>query len=163
MKIEIVQTNAIASYVGVRASSLMTNLGSAVSSALQEVVERSNEIANIRNREVTYGITPPNYKGNDGLLDFYCCYEVEPLANVPQGMVHLHLLPRLYSVTYYRGAASKLVTAYDFTSQWLAENGYEYDDVSYYLERYDEKTTRETDDERNEIAIYCPIKKKAVE
>ncbi|MBP3963228.1 GyrI-like domain-containing protein [Paenibacillus lignilyticus] len=161
MKIEIIQTSTISSFVGVRASSLMSNLGNAVNQALHEVVRRSDEIGNIRNREVTYGITPPNYKGNDGLLDFYYCYEVEPLSNVPHGMVHLHLLPRVYSVTYYRGAASKLVTAYEFTSKWIAENGYEYDDVSYYFERYDEKTMRETDDVRNEITIYCPIKEKS--
>lgn len=150
MKVEIVQTNEITSYVGIRAISLMTDLGNAVSHALKELNERSTEIRNIKNHQNTYGITPPNYKGNNGLLDFYCCHEVDPLANVPQGMIHIHLLPRMYSVTHYKGPASKSYTAYDFTSKWMQENGFE----------YDEKTIRDIEDDRNEITIYCPIKNK---
>jgi predicted transcriptional regulator YdeE len=109
---------------------------------------------------VTYGISPPNYKKNNGMVDFYCCFEVEPLENLPQGMVHIHLLPRTYSMTRYRGSVSQTVTAYDYTTKWLDENGYTNDDVAYYFERYDEKTIRELNDERNEIKIFCPVKKK---
>ncbi|AOZ92555.1 GyrI-like domain-containing protein [Paenibacillus crassostreae] len=160
MRIEIMQTNQITSFVGIRAISLMTELGDNVNHAFKGLIEIKNEIKNITNPEVTYGITPPNYKGNSGLLDFYCCYEVDPLANLPHGMIQIHILPRVYSVTYYKGPASKTYSAYDFTSNWLKENRYEYDDVSYYFEKYDEKTIRENDDDRNEITIYCPIKKK---
>jgi predicted transcriptional regulator YdeE len=110
---------------------------------------------------VTYGISPPNYKGNNGAVDFYCCFEVDPLENLPDGMVHVHLLPRIYSMTHYIGSTSKTVTAYDYTSQWLDENGYTYDNVAYYFERYDDKTLKESDDERNEITIFCPVKKKS--
>ncbi|WP_027087890.1 GyrI-like domain-containing protein [Cohnella panacarvi] len=160
MRVEIIQTSQITSFVGIRAISLMSELGDNVSHAFKELEERKKEIKNVTNLEVTYGISPPNYKGNKGLLDFYCCYEVDPITNLPHEMIHIQILPRLYSVTNYKGPASKTYTAYDFTSNWLKENGYEYDDVSYYFEKYDEKTIRENDDDRNEITIYCPIKKK---
>lgn len=160
MKIELIETSEMTSYVGIRATSTMTNLGEAVNEAFKQLTKRQDEITNLVDRTVTYGITPPNYKGNDGSLDFYCCYEVKPLAILPHGMVHIHLLPRMYSVTHYRGPASRSYTAYDFTSKWLFDNGYAYDDVSYYFERYDDKTIIEDDNENNEIVIYCPIKKK---
>jgi predicted transcriptional regulator YdeE len=48
----------------------------------------------------------------------------------------------------------------DYTTRWLLENGYTYDDVAYYFEKYDEKTIRESDDDQNEITIFCPVKKK---
>ncbi|MDQ0112362.1 putative transcriptional regulator YdeE [Paenibacillus harenae] len=160
MKVELIETTEITSYVGIRAHSTMTNLGSAVHSAFQQLTKRRDEINNVVDRKVTYGITPPNYKGNDGMLDFYCCYEVKSLTGLPHGMVHIHLLPRLYSVTHYKGPASRSSSAYDFTSKWLSDHGYTYDDVSYYFERYDEMTVIENDDESNQIAIYCPIKKK---
>ncbi|QYR24376.1 effector binding domain-containing protein [Paenibacillus sp. sptzw28] len=102
----------------------------------------------------------PNYKGNAGLLDFYCCYEVDPVANVPHGMVHIHLLPRMYSATHYKGPAGRTSTAYDYTSGWLQENGYSYDDIDYYFEKYDGKTIRDSEDQRNEVKIYCPVKKR---
>ncbi|MDQ0917023.1 hypothetical protein [Paenibacillus sp. V4I5] len=85
---------------------------------------------------------------------------MDPLENLPHGMVNIHLLPRIYSMTHYRGSASKTVTSYDYTTKWMNENGYINDDVSYYFERYDEKTIIESDDERNEIKIFCPVKKK---
>ncbi|WP_219836965.1 GyrI-like domain-containing protein [Paenibacillus sp. R14(2021)] len=160
MKIEILQTNEISTFVGIRTNSVMTDLGIAVNHTFKELTERKSEIRNIKNHQVTYGITPPNYKGNNGLLDFYCCFEVKQITNLPHGMVHIQILPRLYSVTYFIGASRKTYMAYDFTSRWLQENGYEYDDVSYYFEKYDEKTIREIDDDKNEITIYCPIKKK---
>ncbi|RKP58316.1 AraC family transcriptional regulator [Cohnella endophytica] len=160
MRIEIIQTNEITSYVGVRANSYMTNLGAAVEAAFNELINRREEIKHITSHKVTYGITPPNYKGNSGLVDFYCCYEVDPIGNLPQGMIHIHLLPRTYSVTHYKGPSNKIVKAYDYTTKWLEENGYEYDDTSYYFERYDEKTIRGTDDESSEILIYCPVKRK---
>ncbi len=160
IEIEIVQTSNISAFVGVRASTSMSNLGTGVGHAFDELIRRRDEINNIKNPNVTYGISPPNYKRNNGMLDFYCCYEVDPLENLPGGMVHIHLLPRTYSKTHYRGPASQTVTAYDFTTKWLDENGYSYDDVAYYYERYDEKTIREFDDERNEIIIFCPVKKK---
>ncbi|WP_308639792.1 GyrI-like domain-containing protein [Paenibacillus silvisoli] len=160
MKIELVETSELTAFVGVRAVSLMSDLGSAAERGFNELLQRRDEIQTVKNPHVTYGITPPNYKGNDGLLDFYCCYEVDPLIKLPAGMVHIHLLPRLYTATHYKGPASKSYEAYDFTSGWLRENGNEYDDVSYYLERYDEKTLRDNDDERNEVVIYCPVRKK---
>ncbi|WP_028608399.1 GyrI-like domain-containing protein [Paenibacillus harenae] len=159
MKVEIIQTESITAYVGVRTSGHMIELGKSVTGAFDELVSRRHEIRHLKNANVTYGITPPNYKGNPGPVDFYCCYEVNPLANVPHGMVHIHLLPRLYSVTSYRGPASKTASAYDFTSRWLLENGYAYDDAAYYFERYDDRTRRETDDDRNEVTIYCPVKR----
>ncbi len=63
----------------------MAELGNNVKRAFAELAERRYEVKNIKNPLVTYGITPPNYKGNNGQVDFYCCYEVEPLANVPHG------------------------------------------------------------------------------
>ncbi|GMK40201.1 hypothetical protein PCCS19_32560 [Paenibacillus sp. CCS19] len=160
MRVEIVETDGISAYVGVRASSTFDQLGSTVSRAFDELMTRRDEIKNIKSDNVTYGITPPNYKGNNGIVDFYSCYEVDPFESLPHGMVHLHLLPRLYAVTYYKGPASQTGNAYDFTSQWLKDNGYEYDDVAYYLERYDEKTIPGSDDERNEIQIWSPVKKR---
>ncbi|PWV95856.1 putative transcriptional regulator YdeE [Paenibacillus cellulosilyticus] len=160
MRVEIVETNQLSAYIGVRACAAFSDLGVAVNRAFDELISRRDEIKTIKNPDVTYGITPPNYKGNAGVVDFYSCFEVEPLEGLPHGMVHLHLLPRLYAVTYYRGPASQTVTAYDFTSQWLKDNGYDYDDVAYYLERYDEKTIAASDDERNEIQIWTPVKKR---
>jgi predicted transcriptional regulator YdeE len=160
MEIEIVQTSNISAFVGVRASANMSNLGNSIGIAFDELIRRRDEIKNIKNPNVTYGISPPNYKRNNGTVDFYCCFEVDPLENLPHGMVHIHLLPRTYSMTCYRGSASQTVTAYDYTTKWLDENGYTNDDVAYYFERYDEKTIRELNDERNEIKIFCPVKKK---
>jgi predicted transcriptional regulator YdeE len=160
MKVEIIQTSNITAFVGVRASGNMSELGESIKDAFDELVRRQHEIKHIKNPKVTYGITPPNYKGNNGAVDFYCCYEVDPLAILPHGMIHIHILPRTYSMTNYRGSVSKTVTAYDYTSRWLLENGYTYDDVAYYFEKYDEKTIRESDDEQNEIIIFCPVKQK---
>jgi len=160
MQVEIVQTSNISAFVGIRTTTQMSNLGESIGRAFEELIARRNEITNIKNPNATYGISPPNYKGNTGIVDFYCCYEVEPLEKLPHGMVHIHLLPRIYSMTYYRGPASKTVTAYDYTTKWMNENGYTNDDVSYYYERYDEKTITKSDDDRNEIQIFCPVKKK---
>jgi predicted transcriptional regulator YdeE len=159
MKIEIVQTDQITAYVGIRATDYMSNFGNSIKPTFSELAARRDEIKNVINPNVKYGITPPNYKGNERPLDFYCCYQVSAIANVPYGMIHIHLLPRLYSVTHYMGPASQAGTAYDFTSAWYRDNGYTYDDVDYYLERYDEKTRMENDDPDNEIQIYCPLKR----
>ncbi|WP_169091659.1 GyrI-like domain-containing protein [Paenibacillus sp. PL91] len=160
MDIQIVQTSNISAFVGVRASANMSNLGECIEHAFKELKRRRNEIKNIKNPNVTFGISPPNYKGSTGVVDFYCCFEVEPLENLPHGMVHIHLLPRTYSMTHYIGPASKTVTAYNYTTKWIKENGFINDDVSYYFERYDEKAIRESDDDGNEIKIFCPVKKK---
>lgn len=160
MEIKIVQTDNISAFVGVRASANMSNLENKIKIAYDELIRRQSEIKNIKNPNVTYGISPPNYKSNNGTVDFYCCFEVEPIENLPHGMVHIHLLPRTYSLTHYKGLASQTVTAYDFTTKWLNENGYTYDDTAYYFERYDEKTIRELNDEQYEMKIFCPIKMK---
>lgn len=160
MKVEIVETKEITTYVGIRATAFFSSLGENINSACIELTRRKDEIKNIINPNVTYGITPPNYKGNTGLVDFYCCYEIEPFANLPHGMVHIHLLPRIYSLTHYVGPISQTESAYDYTSKWMNENGYTYDDVAYYFERYDEKTIIEDDNDKNEIKIYCPVKKR---
>lgn len=68
--------------------------------------------------------------------------------------------PRTYSLTHYVGPISQTETAYHYTSRWMSENGYTFDDVAYYFERYDEKTIIDDDNEKNEIKIYCPIKKR---
>ncbi|MCR2805845.1 GyrI-like domain-containing protein [Paenibacillus soyae] len=159
MEVKIVQTGTITAYIGVRASSAMSDLGESVARAFDELLSRRDEIMNIKNPQVTYGITPPNYKGNAGSVDFYCCFEVEPIGNVPHGMVHLHLLPRMYTVTHYAGPSNLTEEAYDYTSRWIKENGFAYDDVAYYIERYDEKTIFEADDARSEIQIFCPVKR----
>ncbi|MBD3922491.1 GyrI-like domain-containing protein [Paenibacillus sp. PR3] len=160
MRVEIVETERISTYIGVRACAYFSDLGAAVGRAFDELISRSDEIKNIRNTNVTYGITPPNYKGNNGVVDFYSCYEVDPIESLPHGMVHLHLLPRVYAMTHYKGPASQTGNAYDFTTQWLKDNGYEYDDVAYYLERYDEKTVVGSDDDRSEMQIWTPVKKR---
>lgn len=159
MDVEIVETKEISTYVGIRATAFFSNLGESIHHAFVELSNRRDEIRHIKNPNVTYGITPPNYKGNDRPVDFYCCYEVDPMINLPHGMVHIHLLPRLYTLTHYRGPISRTERAYDYTSKWLNENGYAYDDVDYYFEKYDEKTLLKDDNEKNEIKIYCPVKK----
>ncbi|MFD0620182.1 GyrI-like domain-containing protein [Paenibacillus sp. GCM10027629] len=160
MKVEIVDIPKITSYVGIRASEYFSNLGQSINYSFKELINRQDEIKNIVNPSVTFGVSPPNYKGNKGRVDFYCCYEVSPIANVPHGMMHIHILPRTYSKTYYKGPISKTETAYDYTSNWLKENGYTYDEVEHYFERYDERTIVSHDDEANELIIYCPVKKK---
>jgi len=159
MKVEIVESRTLTTYVGIRATAIYSQLGEHVSHAFRELTRRKDEIHNINNPHVTYGITPPNYKGNTGPVDFYCCYEIEPMTHLPHGMVHIHLLPRIYALTHYVGPISQTGTAYDYTSKWLNQHGYAYDDVSYYVERYDEKTIIEDDYEKNEIKIYCPVRK----
>lgn len=159
MNVEIVETKEITAYIGIRATANYSNLGESVNHAFNELTRRKDEIFNIKNPNVTYGITPPNYKGNTGFVDFYCCFEVEPITNLPHGMVHIHLLPRVYSLTSYRGPVSQTVRAYDYTSTWLNEIGYTYDDTAYYFEKYDEKTIIQDDNVKNEIKIYCPVKK----
>jgi predicted transcriptional regulator YdeE len=159
LKIEIVKKDRISAFVGIRVSDVMSNFENSISQAFLELAARLDEIRNLKNPNVSFGITPPNYKGNPGKLDFYCCYEVSRIGNVPHGMVHIHILPRLYAVTHYVGPASQTVTAYDFTSVWWRENGYTYDDIDYYFERYDEKTKIENDDPDNEIQIFCPVKR----
>jgi predicted transcriptional regulator YdeE len=160
MNIEIIETKEITGYVGTRATAYYSNLEESISNAFEELTRRRDEILNIKDPNVMYGITPPNYKGNTGLVDFYCCYEVEPMTNLPHGMVHIHLLPRLYTLTHYIGPISQTESAYDYTSKWINGNGYTYDDVSYYFERYNEKTIIKDDNEKNEIRIYCPVKKR---
>lgn len=160
MEVEIIETTAITSYVGVRATEKFANLGLSVRHAFQELLRRREEILNIKNPQVTYGITPPNYKTSKGFVDFYCCYEVGPVANVPPEMVLIRILPRTFSRTHYIGPASKTGSAYDYTSKWLKENGCTYDDVEYYFERYDEKSIFDRDDERSEVVIYCPVKRR---
>jgi len=159
MNIEIVETKQISTYVGIRATAYFSNLGESINHSFTELYRRKHEIVNIKNPNVTYGITPPNYKGNTGLVDFYCCYEVDSLIHLPHAMVHIHLLPRRYTLTHYVGPISQTETAYDYTSSWMNVNGYTYDDVSYYIERYDEKTIIKDDCEKNEIKLYCPVKK----
>ena len=160
MKVEIIETSTITTYVGVRANGFMSELGQGVSDAFAELARRRSEIANIARPNMTYGITPPNYKGNSGLLDFYCCYEVEPLTRLPHGMIHIQLLPRVYAKTHYIGPKSRTASAYDYTTTWLNENGYMYDDVSYYYEAYDERKRNDKDGENSEVIIYCPVKRR---
>ena len=61
MEIEIVQTSNIPAFVGVRASANMSNLGEKSECAFDELIRRRNEIKNIKNPNVTYGKSPPNY------------------------------------------------------------------------------------------------------
>jgi predicted transcriptional regulator YdeE len=75
-------------------------------------------------------------------VDFYCCYEVKLISKLPHGMVHIRLLPRAYTLTHFVGPISQTESAYDYTSKWMIENGYTYDDVSNYFETYDEKTIK---------------------
>lgn len=160
MKIDIVEIPEIRTFIGIRVTDYFSNLGAGINSAFIELQNRKAEIRNIRDLNVTYSITPPNYKGNTREVDYYCCFEVNPIVNLPHGMVHIHILPRTYSRTHYIGPLNKSESAYDYTSKWMIENGYAYDDVDYYFERYDEKTT--VDDhcnDNNEMMVYCPIKK----
>lgn len=159
MKVEIIETKDITTYVGIRATAYISMLGENINKGFLELTRRREEIPNVKNPNVTFGITPPNYKENQGLVDFYCCYEVEPFSKLPNEMVHIHLLPRTYSLTHYVGPISQTETAYEYTSRWIHKNGYTYDDVAYYFEKYDEKTIIENDNEKNEIKIYCPVKK----
>jgi len=159
MKVEILETHCITSYVGVRATEEFSNLGQSIGKSFSELFKRKDEITNIINPSVTYGISPPNYKGNKGKVDFYCSYEVSSVANVPHGMVHIHILPRVYSVTHYIGPRSETDSGYEYTSQWLSENGYTYDDSEYYFERHDDGSIVDQDDEIIEMKIYSPVKK----
>jgi predicted transcriptional regulator YdeE/catechol 2,3-dioxygenase-like lactoylglutathione lyase family enzyme len=130
-------------------------LGPAVAEARRELQLRMTEIAHIRNAHMMYGISPPNYKGNPGPLDFYVCVAVERLTGLPPGMVHLRLEPQLYAVVTYQGPTELGYQAYDFTSQWLRDNGYEYDDTEYYYETYEETANA---DGVTEKWVYSPIK-----
>jgi len=93
------------------------------------------------------------------MLDFYVCFEVEPFVHLPQGMVHIEISPRQYARTKYRGSGAESYKAYDFTTQWIKEHGYSYDDISYYFEVYNQRTKMlAPDDIENEIQIYSPVK-----
>ncbi|PYI57277.1 GyrI-like domain-containing protein [Paenibacillus flagellatus] len=160
MNIRAVQMPAF-TVVGIRASGTMSGLGAPVRQAYVDLLRRREDIRNVNDPGTVYGVSPPNYKGNPGPLDFYVCLEVDPIANVPHGMVHLHLVPHLYAEAVYRGPEKRKVEAYDATSRWMRENGYVYDDVTYYFERYGERTKLlDPDDEDNEVLVYCPIRRK---
>lgn len=146
--------------VGVRVTvPVMDELGPAVLEARRLLRHRVHEIGLVRDAHTVYGISPPNYKGNPGPFDFYVCVEVERLERLPHGMVLLRLQPKLYAEVEYRGPLAEGYRAYDFTSRWLRENGYEYDDTEYYYEVYDERNNRlDYTDENGEMKVFSPVK-----
>lgn len=158
MKIEVVEVSGFTA-VGIRVTDYMSNLGIGVRDAWIRLQDRKQEIKNIKDSSITLGISPPNYKGNNGMLDFYVCFGVEPFVHLPQGMVHIEISPRLYVQTSYKGSGAESYKAYDFTTQWIKEHGYSYDDISYYFEVYNQRTKMlDPNDTDNEIQIFCPVK-----
>ncbi|HEU5138697.1 MAG TPA: GyrI-like domain-containing protein [Bacillales bacterium] len=150
--------------VGIRIIDEMENLNARIQQAARELQERMHEIRGVRNPDVLYGISPPNYKGNPGPLDFYVCVEVDPFENLPYGMVNITIDPELYAVcTYEKDSMNNKGNAYDFTTTWLQEKGYEYFDAAYYFEVYNvngEWTNLEDlDNTHNRIKVYSPVRK----
>lgn len=134
-------------------------LGTAVREAWRRLQERKREISLIRDGHITYGFSPPNYKGNPGPFDFYVAFEVERIERLPHGMVHLRLPARQYAEVEYRGQMNRAYEAYNRTTQWLKENGYEYDDTEYYYEVYDEQTQLlDSADTANGMKVLSPVK-----
>jgi predicted transcriptional regulator YdeE len=75
-------------------------------------------------------------------------------------MVNITVDPAQYACCTYKGQMTNKVEAYDFTTKWLKENGYEYFDAAYYFEVYDEKTNLpDSTSDNNTIKINCPVKK----
>lgn len=146
--------------VGIRVTlPSMVELGAAVREAGTQLRQRMEEIGLVRDADTLYGISPPNYKGNPGPFDFYVCVEVERLEKLPHGMVHIRLQPQLYAEVEYKGPLKDGCRAYDFTSSWLRENSYEYDDTEYYYEIYGPRTNLSEDtDESGEMKVLCPVK-----
>ncbi|MFK7697731.1 GyrI-like domain-containing protein [Paenibacillus sp. HJGM_3] len=146
--------------LGLRFTHNMSNLDACTIDAMGTLRDRLSSIPNVKRPDTMYGISPPNYKGNPGELDFYVCVEVEPIAAVPPGMVHIRIPERLYTRTVYRGAVNDREAAYSYTSAWLKERGYAYDDVEYYLEEYGPDTRMDaTQEESSVMYIYCPVKR----
>jgi predicted transcriptional regulator YdeE len=144
--------------VGLRISNVMEGLEGDILRARQELNRRIDEIDRVKMQTITYGISPPNYKGNTGIVDFYVCVEVEPLLRLPHGMVNLTVDPQMYAVASYQGPMNRKVEAYDATSRWLADSGYTYA-TALYFERYDERTNMADDSSAdNAFDAYSPIR-----
>lgn len=145
--------------VGIRITDQMENLDRRIPETWQELQRRMGEIRGIKNAAVTYGISPPNYKGNPGPVDFYDCVAVEPFENLPHGMVHLTVDRQTYACCDYHGPMSRKVEAYDATSAWIRTNGHAYFEAAYYFEVYDQRTRLlDPDNPENWIGIGSPIR-----
>lgn len=145
--------------VGIRVTDQMENLGQRLPEAWQELQRRMGEIRGVTNPAVTYGISPPNYKGNPGPVDFYVCVEVSPLENLPHGMVHLTVERQTYAYCDYRGPMGRSFEAYDATYAWMKQNGHAYFDAAYYLEVYDQQTNLlDHGNPDSRAGIYSPIR-----
>lgn len=160
MKLEKVERFKV---VGIRIIDEMENLNTRIQQAGKELRERIHEIRGVKNPDVLYGISPPNYKGNPGPLDFYVCIEVDPFENLPHGMVNITIDPQLYAVCDCSHSMNEKGNAYDFTSSWMKENQYDYLDAAYYFEVYDLSggtNLEDLNDINNRMKVYSPVQKR---
>lgn len=114
--------------------------------------KRINEIKNIVDPEISYGVCDPEVS-EDGKFHYTVCVEVSSFEDVPEGMVTKTIPGGRYAVFTYNGPIEKISEFYrSIYKEWMPNLEYEVEfrpDFEYYDKRFCEK---------GELDIYVPIK-----
>jgi len=118
-----------------------------------EFISRADEIKRKVNPHVAYGVID-NFDMRSGEFDYVAGFEVESIADIPEGMVSWEVPEGTYAV--FTCTLPTLMEAFQYAYKtWLPQSGYSRADGPEF-ELYDENFDPE--DESSEMYIYIPIK-----
>lgn len=119
----------------------------------REFVPRESEIKHKVNPHVAYGVIG-NFDESSGEFDYVAGFEVDSLADIPEGMVSWEVPEQTYAV--FTCTLPTLMEAFQHAYKtWLPQSGYKRADGPEF-ELYDENFN--PGDENSEMYIYIPIK-----
>ena len=114
---------------------------------------RNNEIQHKVNPQMTYGVLG-NKDDNTGEFDYVAGFEVDSMADIPEGMVSWEVPEQTYAV--FTCTLPTLMETFQYIFKtWLLRSAYEFADGPEF-ELYDENFDPE--DENSEVYVYIPVK-----
>lgn len=114
---------------------------------------RMDEVPLKAESHVAYGVMG-NLDESTGEFDYVAGFEVESVANIPEGMVSWALPEQTYAI--FRCTLPIIREAFEYIFQtWLPASGYQHADGPEF-ELYDEEFNPEDPDSK--LCIYIPIK-----
>ena len=118
-----------------------------------EFMPRAGEIKHVVNPHVAYGVCG-KMDESTGEFDYVAGFEVDSIADIPEGMVSWEMPERTYAV-FTCTLPTLGETFQQIYKTWLPQSGYQHADGPEF-ELYDENF--DSQDQSSEMYIYIPIK-----
>ena len=118
----------------------------------QRFIKQYDEIKDKIKSGTTYGLSYNKDKTTKE-FSYLAGYEIDPGVEIPEGFI-THTIPELtYAVI--KCTMPTLFEAWNFTSEWIAKNGYK--DISYHYGEYEVYPEDFENEETDPMYIYVPV------